>query len=63
VRGWDLARTQNWLFERCGELGGEVARSPQDIHIIVAGGAGQKMTYLPLWGGTTVPVINRVVEL
>ncbi|MBM3619599.1 MAG: hypothetical protein FJX20_02830 [Alphaproteobacteria bacterium] len=62
-RGWDLARTQQWLFDRCGELGGEVARTPRDIHIIVAGGAGQKMTYLPLWGGSTVPVTSRVVEL
>ena len=62
-RGWDLARTQQWLFGRCSELGTEIARRPEDIHIIVAGGAGQKMTYLPLWGGSTVPVTSRVVEL
>lgn len=62
-RGWDLVRTQQWLFERCNELGTEVARQPGDIHIIVAGGAGAKMTYLPLWGGSTVPVTSRLVEL
>ncbi|MBX3502251.1 MAG: hypothetical protein KF889_22655 [Alphaproteobacteria bacterium] len=62
-RDWDLARTQRWLFQRCSELGTEVARQPEDIHIIVAGGAGAKMTYMPLWGGSTVPVTSRVVEL
>lgn len=62
-RGWDLARTQRWLFDRCNELGTEVALKPEDIHIFVAGGAGAKMTYMPLWGGGTAPVTSRLVEL
>ena len=45
--GWDLARVQRYLFEQ----GDGVARAPEAIHPIVTGGAGYKMTYLPIWGG------------
>ena len=44
--GWDLARVQRFLFEQ----GDGVARAPEAIHPIVTGGAGYKMTYLPIWG-------------
>ncbi|OFW98922.1 MAG: hypothetical protein A3D94_08285 [Alphaproteobacteria bacterium RIFCSPHIGHO2_12_FULL_66_14] len=45
--GWDLARVQRHMFEQ----GEGVARAPDAIHPIVTGGAGYKMTYLPIWGG------------
>jgi hypothetical protein len=45
--GWDLARVQRHVFEQ----GEGVARAPDAIHPIVTGGAGYKMTYLPIWGG------------
>ena len=45
--GWDLPRVQRYLFEQ----GDGVARAPEAIHPIVTGGAGYKMTYLPVWGG------------
>jgi hypothetical protein len=41
---------------RPGRLGdgetGTLARSARDIHPVVAGGAGIKIMYLPLWGDT-----------
>jgi hypothetical protein len=37
-----------------------VARTPEDIHPIVTGGAGVKMTYLPLWSGGTRTITRRV---
>jgi hypothetical protein len=45
--GWDLARVQRYLFEE----GQGVARSADAIHPILTGGAGVKMSYLPIWGG------------
>jgi len=45
--GWDIARVQRYLFDE----GQGVARAPDAIHAIVAGGAGYKMSYLPIWGG------------
>ena len=45
--GWDLARVQRYLFEE----GDGVARTPEAIHPILTGGAGVKMSYLPIWGG------------
>ena len=44
---WDLPRVQRYMFDQ----GEGVARSPDAIHVIVTGGAGYKMTYLPIWGG------------
>jgi|APSaa5957512535_1039671.scaffolds.fasta_scaffold56314_2 hypothetical protein len=58
--GWDLARVQDYLFQaRAIELPETatistpraIARGAGDIHPIVTGGAGVKMTYLPLWAG------------
>lgn len=45
--GWDLGRVQRHLFDE----GQGVARAPDAIHVIVTGGAGYKMSYLPIWGG------------
>jgi hypothetical protein len=45
--GWDLLRVQQYVFDQ----GEGVARAPDAIHVIVTGGAGYKMTYLPIWGG------------
>ena len=45
--GWDLARVQRYMFEQ----GDGVAHSADAIHPILTGGAGVKMTYLPVWGG------------
>jgi hypothetical protein len=71
--GWDLARVQAFLqgarhpypFEGVGELDTRpLARSPEDIHPIVTGGVGIKMTYLPLWSGGSETVTKpvRVLE-
>ncbi len=54
--GWDLARVQRFMFE----LGEDVASSPEAIHPIVTGGAGYKMTYLPIWGGASQTVTRAV---
>lgn len=54
--GWDLARVQRYLFEQ----GDGVARAPDAIHPIVTGGAGYKMTYLPIWGGGSQMVTRPV---
>jgi hypothetical protein len=45
--GWDLARVQHYLFDE----GQGAAAAPDAIHPIVTGGAGYKMSYLPIWGG------------
>jgi len=37
-----------------------VARRPEDILIVVAGGVGAKAAYLPTWGGGTKAVSRRV---
>jgi len=69
--GWDLARIQDFLFSaQSVDLPGlveivadrPVARSPEDIHPIITGGAGVKMTHLPLWAGGTVSVTRAVCD-
>ena len=57
-RGWDLGRIQSFLFERA-----EITRSPQDIHPIITGGPGVKMTCLPLWAGGTLSVTKPLLRL
>jgi hypothetical protein len=54
--GWDLARVQHHLFEE----GQSVARAPDAIHPIVTGGAGYKMSYLPIWGGGSETVTQLI---
>lgn len=57
--GWGLGRMQDFL-QREGGSDWPIARSPSDIRIIVAGGAGMKMTCLVPWGGGTVCVTRRL---
>jgi hypothetical protein len=52
--GWDLARVQRYVFDE----GQGVARAPDAIHPIVTGGAGYKMSYLPIWGGGSQTVMR-----
>ncbi len=54
--GWDIGRIQRYVFDE----GQGVARSPEAIHPIVTGGAGYKMTYLPIWGGGSQTVMRRL---
>ncbi|MDP2331659.1 MAG: hypothetical protein Q8M19_13305 [Reyranella sp.] len=54
--GWDLARVQRHVFEQ----GEGVARAPDAIHPLVTGGAGYKMTYLPIWGGGSQTVTRAL---
>jgi hypothetical protein len=54
--GWDLGRVQQYLFDE----GQGVARSPDAIHPIVTGGAGYKMSYLPIWGGGSQTVTRTL---
>jgi hypothetical protein len=53
---WDLRRVQRYLFDE----GQGVARAPDAIHPIVTGGAGYKMSYLPIWGGGSQTVTRTV---
>src|SRR3546814_8584027 len=76
--GWGLQEIRTWLFGgTCTMLFGNaatddlagipVASAPEDIHPVIAGGVGIKMTYLPLWlGGTrsvTEPVDRKSTRL
>jgi hypothetical protein len=54
--GWNIARVQRYVFDE----GQGVARSPESIHPIVTGGAGYKMSYLPIWGGGSQMVMRRL---
>ena len=54
--GWDLARMQRYMFE----TGEGVASAPDAIHPILTGGAGFKMTYLPIWGGASQTVTRAI---
>jgi hypothetical protein len=54
--GWDVPRIQRWMFDQ----GDGAARSPDAIHPIVTGGAGYKMTYLPIWGGGSRTVMRAL---
>ena len=35
-----------------------IGRSPQDIHITVAGGPGKHSAFIPSFGGTTVACVR-----
>lgn len=54
--GWDISRVQRHVFEQ----GDGVASAPDAIHPIVTGGAGYKMTYLPIWGGASQTVTRAL---
>lgn len=57
--GWTLADVQAFLFR---EADFAVAATPDGIHPVLTGGAGVKMTYLPLWAGGTLPVTSGLVR-
>lgn len=68
--GLDIAGIQAELFSRgqvvprpAGAPTTPMARSAADIHPIVAGGPGQKIAYLPLWGGGSFTVTRPIVAL
>ena len=44
----------------CSTTGDGVARAPEAIHPIVTGGAGYKMSYLPIWGGGSQTVMRKL---
>jgi hypothetical protein len=54
--GWDIGRVQRYVFDE----GQGVAKSPESIHPIVTGGAGYKMSYLPIWGGGSLMVMRKL---
>jgi hypothetical protein len=54
--GWDIGRVQRYLHEQ----GDGIARAPDAIHPIVTGGAGYKISYLPIWGGGSQTVMRRL---
>lgn len=61
--GWKLRDVQRYLFEEGGRAEVPIAAAPEDIHPIVTGGAGVKMTYLPLWMGGTHSVTTGVLDV
>jgi hypothetical protein len=56
--GWGLAEVQRFLFE--ADPG--IARSAADIHPIITGGAGVKMTHPALWMGGTALVTKPLMQ-
>jgi len=67
--GWGLDRVREFLFAARRPYPYEgpdrpddrpFARAPEDIHPIVTGGVGIKMTYLPLWAGGSETVTRAV---
>lgn len=61
-RSWTIDTIQKYLCSDAPTFDGTpIADSPDDIHVIVTGGAGVKMTVLPLWGGGTRAVTRQLV--
>ena len=56
--GWNVAEVQEFLFR----AGSPTASSPDDVNPVLTGGAGVKMTYLPLWAGGTLSVTSGLVQ-
>lgn len=59
--GWSLAEAQSFLWRESGS-DYPIARAPADIHIIITGGAGVKMTCLVPWAGGTLCVTRRLAD-
>jgi len=62
MNGWTLPQAQEFLQHESG-TDWPIARTPGDIHIIIAGGAGGKMTCLVPWSGGTWCVTRRLPGL
>jgi hypothetical protein len=69
--GWGLADVQEYLFrgeqmpdvkDQMANAGCGIAHSSDGIHPVLAGGAGVKMTYLPLWPGGTRSVTAALMQ-
>lgn len=60
--GWDLGQAQSFLHQQSG-TDWPIARTPADIHIVITGGVGVKMTCLVLWGGGTHCVTRRLTRI
>jgi hypothetical protein len=60
--GWDLAAAQHFLWQASG-TDWPIARGPADIHLILTGGDGVKMTCLVPWGGGTFCATRRLPQL
>lgn len=58
--GWTLADIQAGAARALSEA--EVACSEEDVHPVLTGGAGIKMTYLPLWSGGTRSVTAELLR-
>ena len=62
-----IDRLASGLRERAAASGGapdgylQVARNPEDVMIVVAGGVGRKAAYVPTWSGTTRAVSREVI--
>jgi hypothetical protein len=56
---WTLAEAQTFLWRESG-ADWPIARTPADIHIVITGGAGVKMTCLVPWGGVTLCVTRAL---
>ena len=54
-----LSQAQAFLWQQGGSEW-PIARAPDDVHIIITGGAGVKMTCLVPWGGGTMCVTRRL---
>ena len=69
--GWDLVRVQAYLQgSRCAYVYADndetddrpLAPTPEDIHPIITGGVGIKMTHVPLWAGGSRMVTRKLRE-
>ena len=56
--GWDLGRIQTYLSGFP-----DLVRDAEDVHPIVTGGPGVKMTHLPIWAGGSQSVTRPVSNL
>ncbi len=60
--GWTLAQARQFLWD-ASDPDWPIARAPEDIHLVITGGAGVKMTCLVPWGGGTMCVTRRLPRL
>ena len=69
--GWDLVRVQAYLQgSRCAYVYADndetddrpLAPTPEDIHPIITGGVGIKMTHVPIWAGGSRMVTRKLRE-
>ncbi len=64
-RGWTMDQIANQLCSDIRTLsqGSINDISPNDIHTVITGGPGVKMTVMPLWGGGTRPVTRALLSM